>query len=217
MIAIGQRWARRDGSVHARPCRRGGREHTGEDSTGDDRARARTRGFPCGFALVLALAGCADDSLDDLHTFVELAPSDGMLETVAMEDAHDAVPAATMVVARNPFERMSRSAAGTPQADGPDPSRIPEPLEQHPVGRLQMVGTLAGRGSLYALVRDPNGRTYPATTGDYLGRDHGRIVTVHDDRVEFVELVADGTGWRRRPRSLAMETDDPAANDAGGS
>ena len=140
-----------------------------------------------------------------------------MLETVLMEDPRDAASTAPTDVARNPFERTSRSTTGAPQTDGPDPSRIPEPLEQHPVGRLQMVGTLAGRGSLYALVRDPNGRTHPATTGDYLGRDHGRIVAVHDDRVEFVELVADGTGWRRRPRSLAMETDDPASNDAGGS
>ncbi|MCE2424484.1 MAG: pilus assembly protein PilP, partial [Pseudomonadales bacterium] len=120
------------------------------------------------------------------------------------------------VIARNPFERASRSAAGVAQANGPDPTRTPEPLEQHPLGRLQMVGTLAGRGALYALVRDPNGQTHRVTAGDHLGRDNGRIVAVHGDRVELVELVTDGTGWRRRPRSLAMETGDPASNDGGG-
>ena len=171
----------------------------------------------CAAALVLTLNGCADDGLEDLRAFVELAPSDAMLETEATKDSHEVVPAVPTAIARNPFERMSRTTAGAPQADGPDPSRMPEPLERHPVGRLQMVGTLAGRGSLYALVRDPDGRTHPAAAGDYLGRDHGRIVTVHDDRVEFVELIADGSGWRRRSRSLAMETDEPASNDAGGS
>lgn len=198
MIGLRQPTALGDGVARARPWQRGG------------------GGRPCG-VLVLTLAGCADDGLEDLGAFVELAPPATMQETVVREDSRDAVPTAPTVVARNPFERTSRSAAGIPHTDGPDPSRSPEPLEQHAVGRLQMVGTLAGAGTLYALVRDPNGRTHPVAAGDHLGRDHGRIVTVHDDRIEFVELVADGTGWRRRPRSLAMETDGPAPNDAGGS
>lgn len=168
----------------------------------------------CG-VLVLVLAGCSEDSLEDLSAFVELAPPDRMQETVVMEDSPDAVPATAKVVTRNPFEPTARSTSGIAHADGPDPSRMPQPLEQHPVGRLQMVGTLAGGGTHYALVRDPNGRTHAAAAGDYLGRDHGRIVTIHGDRVEFIELVADGSGWRRRPRSLAMETDDPTSQDAG--
>jgi len=176
---------------------------------------ARARWHLYRFALVVVLAGCDDANLDDLRAFVELAPADTVPQAAVVDDPR-ATAAESTVIARNPFERASRSAAGVAQANGPDPTRTPEPLEQHPLGRLQMVGTLAGRGALYALVRDPNGQTHRVTTGDHLGRDNGRIVAVHGDRVELVELVTDGTGWRRRPRSLAMETGDPASNDGGG-
>lgn len=164
--------------------------------------------------VALVLAGCADDNLGDLRAFVELRPPDRALDTVDVEDPRGGAPAEP-VVARNPFARASQPTAGIPLAAGPDPHRVPGPLEQHPVGRLQMVGTLAGRGSLYALVRDPEGRTHRATTDDHLGRDHGRIVAVHEDRIEFVELLADGTGWRHRPRSLAMGTGDRTPVDSG--
>ena len=176
---------------------------------------ARAHWHLYGYALAVVLAGCDDANLDDLRAFVELAPADTVPQAAVVDDPR-ATAAESTVIARNPFERASRSAAGVAQANGPDPTRTPEPLEQHPLGRLQMVGTLAGRGALYALVRDPNGQTHRVTAGDHLGRDNGRIVAVHGDRVELVELVTDGTGWRRRPRSLAMETGDPASNDGGG-
>jgi type IV pilus assembly protein PilP len=42
--------------------------------------------------------------------------------------------------------------------------------------------------------------------GDYLGRNHGRIVAIDEARVDVVEIVPDGEGgWLERPRSLALK------------
>jgi type IV pilus assembly protein PilP len=42
--------------------------------------------------------------------------------------------------------------------------------------------------------------------GDYLGRNHGRIVEISEAAVDVVEIVPDGEGgWLERPRSLTLK------------
>ena len=41
--------------------------------------------------------------------------------------------------------------------------------------------------------------------GDYLGADHGRVVAIHEEQLELVELFPDGEGaWLERPRTLVL-------------
>jgi type IV pilus assembly protein PilP len=41
--------------------------------------------------------------------------------------------------------------------------------------------------------------------GDYLGRNHGRVVGIDEAKVDVIEIVPDGEGgWLERPRSLAL-------------
>ena len=41
--------------------------------------------------------------------------------------------------------------------------------------------------------------------GDYLGRNHGRITGIEENRVDVVEIVPDGEGgWLERPRTLSL-------------
>jgi type IV pilus assembly protein PilP len=41
--------------------------------------------------------------------------------------------------------------------------------------------------------------------GDYLGRNHGKVVGIDESKVDVIEIVPDGEGgWLERPRSLAL-------------
>ena len=69
-----------------------------------------------------------------------------------------------------------------------------------------MVGTIGKGGALVALVMAPDKVTYKVRPGAYLGQSDGRITSVHEDRIELVELVPDGAGgWLERPASIALE------------
>ncbi|KAF1698574.1 fimbrial protein [Pseudoxanthomonas jiangsuensis] len=88
----------------------------------------------------------------------------------------------------------------------PDPNRRKEPLEQYPLDSLDMVGTIGQGGGLIALVMAPDRVTHRIRPGAYLGQSDGRVTSVHEDRIELVELVPDGAGgWLERPASIALE------------
>ena len=103
---------------------------------------------------------------------------------------------------RSPF----KAAAAIPDGSvaPPDSQRSKTPLERFALGELHMVGTLAGRATTRALVRDPEGRIHALRVGDYLGMDHGRIAAVHPASVEVIETVNQGRHWLQRPRALAL-------------
>ena len=121
-------------------------------------------------------------------------------------------PVAAYRAAHRPDPFRSHSAAAAPNhaggtTTGPGGDRARQPLEQHPLAQLLLVGTLAANGARHALVRAPDGGIHRLTQGDYLGRDHGRIHAVHDTFVELVEMVRDGAGgWQRRPRTIVMDS-----------
>ena len=88
----------------------------------------------------------------------------------------------------------------------PDPNRRKEPLEQYPLDSLDMVGTIGAGGGLVALVMAPDRVTHRILPGAYLGQADGRVTSVHEDKIELVELVPDGAGgWLERPASIALE------------
>jgi type IV pilus assembly protein PilP len=43
-------------------------------------------------------------------------------------------------------------------------------------------------------------------TGDYLGRNHGKIMTIDESKIDVMEIVPDGEGgWLERPRTLPLK------------
>lgn len=72
-----------------------------------------------------------------------------------------------------------------------------------------MVGTLERDGESSALVSSPDGLVSRVLVGNYLGQNHGRVVSILMDKVETMEIVPDGLGgWQRRPASLAIVQTD---------
>ena len=88
----------------------------------------------------------------------------------------------------------------------PDFNRPPEPLEEYGIDSLDMVGTLRRpEGALFALVQDPDGGLHRVKEGNYIGRNHGKIVTVDKTKISVVEIVSDGQeGWIERPRTIVL-------------
>ncbi|MAE21552.1 MAG: pilus assembly protein PilP [Pseudomonas sp.] len=89
----------------------------------------------------------------------------------------------------------------------PDPDRTKEYLEQFSIGQLAMVGTLQKpQGDLWALIQDGNGGVVRTKQGEYMGQNHGRIVSIMTDRINLIEIVPDGNGgWLERPRTVVLE------------
>ena len=68
-----------------------------------------------------------------------------------------------------------------------------------------MVGTLANDSGTFALISGSSG-VHRVRVGDYLGRNHGRILAIDEAKIDVVEIVPDGEGgWLERPRSLSLK------------
>lgn len=87
----------------------------------------------------------------------------------------------------------------------PDFTRAPEPLESFALTALSMVGMITRDGATIALIRDELGMIHRIGRGNYLGRNHGRVVQVTPDEIAIMEIVPAGDGgWVERPRTLAL-------------
>jgi len=101
----------------------------------------------------------------------------------------------------NGEEKVSGNAVAAP-----DQTRRKEPLELINYSALNMVGTLAKDGNIWALIDDGNGRVHRVTGGNYVGRNYGLITNIGTFEIEIMETVPDGKGeWINRPRTMAMD------------
>ena len=74
-----------------------------------------------------------------------------------------------------------RSTKGT--GPRPDFDRPKEYLERYELDTLSMVGTFSKDESYWALVRDPEGVIHRVPVGNYIGKNHGKVVRYTDTEV----------------------------------
>lgn len=87
----------------------------------------------------------------------------------------------------------------------PDESRTKEYLESFDIGSLSMVGTLEWDNRDWALVKDESGEIHRVRSGNYLGKNHGRVVRLNENSIELVEIVSNGLdGYIERPRIIEL-------------
>lgn len=106
-----------------------------------------------------------------------------------------------------PVEVASPDLRGVSTAGGPapDPNRRREVLEGFELDSLEMVGTLQIHDLFFGLIEDPDGLIHRVREANYMGRNHGRIIAVYDDRIELVELVPNGAdAWAERRAEIAL-------------
>jgi type IV pilus assembly protein PilP len=115
---------------------------------------------------------------------------------------------------RDPFRSSSsegneRAAANTDvNSAGPRPDfdRPKEFLERFELDTLSMVGTFSDEDNYWGLVTDPDGEVHRVQVNDYLGKNHGQIVTIDNMEIGLSELINDGAGgWLVREASIALD------------
>lgn len=111
---------------------------------------------------------------------------------------------------RDPFKASLNEGSDdvrTANKDGPRPDfdRPKEYLERYELDTMSMVGTFRKEESYWALIRDPEGVVHRVPQGEYLGRNHGHVVSITDTQVNMSELISDGAGgWIVREASIAL-------------
>lgn len=163
-----------------------------------------------GIGLML-LAGCgASADFDDLRAYMDevRAKPKGSIEPLPAFLPYEPFTYSAASL-RHPFQPPMKIDLAQRQKGSkdikPDETRVKQFLEQFNIENFVMVGTLTNEAGKYALIKGGDG-VHRVKIGDYLGRNHGRIVDISEAEVDVLEIVPDGEGgWLERPRSLTLK------------
>ncbi|MCQ4312528.1 type 4a pilus biogenesis lipoprotein PilP [Stutzerimonas sp. VN223-3] len=163
-----------------------------------------------GLGLAL-LAGCGGNgNFDDLRAYMDevRAKPKGSIEPLPAFLPYEAFTYSAASL-RHPFQPPTKIDLTQRQKGSkdirPDETRIKQFLEEFNIENFVMVGTLTNDAGKYALIKGGDG-VHRVKVGDYLGRNHGRIVEISEAEVDVLEIVPDGEGgWLERPRSLTLK------------
>jgi len=159
----------------------------------------------------LLLTGCGSNNFSDLDAFMaeKKARPGGIIAPIPTFKAYEAF-SYSAAVQRSPFNRPIEvreiAQLQAISAIKPDNDRTKEFLEQYTFDSLAMVGRLEKDEDDWTLIQDPEGGVHRVQLGEYLGRNHGKIVEMTDTYVAVIEIVSDGSaeGWVERPRTIKL-------------
>jgi type IV pilus assembly protein PilP len=88
----------------------------------------------------------------------------------------------------------------------PDIDRVKEPLEDFPLDTLRLKGTIDDKdGIKWGLIFAPDNTVHRVIEGNYMGQNHGRIISVTDQVIDLTEIVPDGLGnYIERSSAVAL-------------
>ncbi|MBL4821510.1 MAG: pilus assembly protein PilP [Gammaproteobacteria bacterium] len=161
--------------------------------------------------LVFLLTACGrSETFVDLQQFVgEVQARPGEeVEPLPTFEAYEAF-AYSAAGLRGPFDIpvIIQQSDGSVLAENvkPDFERVLEVLESHAIAELAMVGMMERKSIYVALVEDELGEVHRLKLGNYLGRNHGRVVFISETQLNLIEIVPNGNdGWVERPQSLVL-------------
>lgn len=167
----------------------------------------------CLLSLTGLVTAC-DQGVGDLRTYVQQIKSQppGRIEPIPEFQpyqnfeytSHDLRDPFKKVDFRRPDENTEEIAA---IESGPKPNidRPREPLEDFPLDTLRLKGTLTKDGIKWGLIFAPDNTVHRVLEGYYMGQNHGRIISVTDERIELTEIVPDGLGnYIERSSAVAL-------------
>lgn len=161
--------------------------------------------------LCTGLAACSSGNFDDLDAFMAevKAKPKGEIEPIPVFRPYETFVYSSTIL-RAPFTKPVKvreiTRVGRVTNVKPDLNRTKEFLESVNLEALTMVGSMAQDGILWALVDDGQGGVHRVKEGNYLGRNHGKIIETGESHLTVIEIVPNGLdGWVERPRSVKME------------
>lgn len=161
---------------------------------------------------VMLLAGCGNDDFSDLNRYISevKARPKGPIEPlpeVKVIEPFIFKPEGL----RDPFkplelpEQIEGIDVSKTNGIKPDPARRKEELESFPLDGLKMVGTVIKKSNLWGLIKASDGTVHRVQVGNYMGKNHGKIIRIVTDKIELMEIVPDKPGtWREQQTSLAL-------------
>lgn len=157
-------------------------------------------------AAATALAGCSRGDADLRSLIEEIKAERGVpLDPPPVLRTFETFTYQAMGL-RDPFSAPAAAAEASDGGPRPDVNRPREELEAFPLDALDMVGTIGEGGEMLALVKDPSGLIHQVRSGNHMGQNFGRILSISETSIELVELVPNGTGgWLERPSAIALD------------
>jgi len=164
--------------------------------------------------LIGLLTGCGE-GLGDLRQFVQQIRSKppGRIEPIPEftpytnfeYSSHDLRDPFKLVDFRRPDE-LETEIATLGSGLRPDIERVKEPLEDFPLDTLRLKGTIDDKdGIKWGLIFAPDNTIHRVVEGNYMGQNHGRIISLSDQVIELTEIVPDGLGnYIERSSAVAL-------------
>ncbi|MEZ5523424.1 MAG: pilus assembly protein PilP [Pseudomonadales bacterium] len=160
------------------------------------------------------LAGCSSNEFEDLQAYVTevKARPKGRIEPLPEFKPYESFQYSAAGL-RGPFTAPVEIKLIKYQQERaksnikPDFNRPKEYLEGFSVDAITMVGTLSmSNNELWALLDDAEGGVHRVKPGNYVGRNHGKVVSINKGSVDIIEIVPDGHGgWLERPRAIKLQ------------
>jgi len=173
-------------------------------------ARAQTPTALCwlwiALASALVLSGCSND-MSDLTAYIEQvkAKKGGRIEPLPQIKPYETFQYSADNL-RSPFVPDRPQVAARPTGPRPVANRNKEYLEQFPLDTLSMVGTVNLGGQNFGLIQAQDGLVHRVLTGQYLGQNEGRVVTISSSEIRVEELVPDGIGgFFKRSAAIGLD------------
>ena len=161
---------------------------------------------------VVFLVACSESNVGDLEEFIAqtTAKPKGRIAPLPEFKPYSAFIYSASAM-RSPFESPVVFEEMTSRVDdtvnAPDMNRVKQALENYNLSELSLVGTLSkdADGSLKGLVKTQSGNVHMVESGQFMGKNHGRIINISDSKLELIEVVPNGSGgWITRPQTLGL-------------
>ncbi|MFT5445441.1 MAG: type IV pilus assembly protein PilP [Gammaproteobacteria bacterium] len=167
-------------------------------------------------AASIVLTGCIDRDKSDLEAYAQqiLAKKGTRIDELPPVEPYEVFiyPCSKAGQCVDPFEPFYKETKAPPAdistvTSGPKPNfdRNSEELESHSLDALRMMGTVELNSELWGIVRSPDGTIHRVQVGNYVGRNHGKIIGISEESIDLNEIVDDGRGgYQERTAALGL-------------
>jgi len=168
----------------------------------------------CLLGILSLLSGCNDGSIEDLDEYFATERAKPAAPIPPIPEVKPYLRYVYPEHEKDPFD----VAMLTPETDTRkvidsgvvlDTTRVPEFLEGFPLDSLKMVGTVEKDKKLWALIKIPDGAIQSVKTGNYMGQNYGKIISITDASMQLKETVPNGLGgYKERDISIELSQEE---------